>query len=184
MRAVPVAALLAALCLPAVATADEENKNHLALSPELIMPFGDWADATGPGLGLNVIYYYEAGLLAYTGRIGYQMHLTTGEDVPGGEADLHTTEIPVLAGARFALPFALYGHLEAGLVHMTYATELNDKTSTSDGFRFGGAFGVGYHLESLDVGARLYAPDILGRDEGVDLSTAVTLNLVWTFLGI
>lgn len=179
-----VAALLAVLALPAVATADEENVHHVALSPELVMPFGEWSDATGPGLGLSLLYQYEAGLLAYTGRVGYLMHLSREQELPGGDADLHTTEIPILAGARFELPFALYGHLEAGLVHLQRTLEQNDRSDTESELDFGGAFGLGYHFDSIDVGARLFAPDILGRDEGVDLSTALTLNLVWNFLGL
>jgi hypothetical protein len=160
------------------------NRHALALVPEFVVPLGDWADITGLGLGLGLTYAYRAtDQLALTGRTGYIVHLENERRLAGGTADLHTHEVPLLAGVRYAPLPGLYGAVEAGLIHFRAEREYTDHIATDGGFRLGGTIGAGYRLERFDFGARFFLPDLVGRDEGASLSTGFAMEVGYEVAG-
>lgn len=167
--------------LPMAVGPTGDLRHEVAFAPEVVFPFGDWADLTDAGFGLELAYAYRAtDRLNLTGRLGYIVHLEEEKWIGGAETELHTHEIPVLLGVRYAPFRRFYGALEAGPVYLRYQREVNHHVETG-GFRLGGAVGLGYRLDTFDVAARLFLPDLVGREDGVELSRALALQVGYTF---
>ena len=162
------------------------GRHVLAFRPDVVVPLGDWAEVAGAGLGLNFAYDYRAtDRLTWTGRVGYVVHLENERQLgTGAHTDLHTHEVPVLAGLRFEPLHGLYAAVEAGLVHFRLEQERGAGVETEGGLRLGGTVGAGYRVGDFDFGARLFLPDLALRDGGVDPSAGLSFQVGYTFANL
>jgi hypothetical protein len=138
------------------AAAQEKPKFTVGADAAVVPPMGDWGDIAGIGFGgLARLEYAFADAISLTGRIGYIHHLPTET----GGLDLSTTEIPVLAGAKYMLGSA-YVAGEVGMVNFGAEACLDDKCSDDSETKLGLTAGAGYRLSGLDLRAQLFVPSL------------------------
>lgn len=160
-------ALAAVLVVPVLAGAepvtDSAAQGKLGADGALVLPFGDWGDAAGLGIGATLHYDHPLNEnLTLTGRLGYIHHLAKEE----GPATFRFSEIPIMVGAKYHLANVpgLYLAGEVGLTHMMFGGEvelLGQKVEIDDSeTELGMTLGAGYSMGAWDFAGKLYLPDI------------------------
>lgn len=164
------------------------QQHHLAVAPQVVMPLGDWADSAGLGFGVTLNYEYALNpMLDITGRVGYVHHL--GTELEGTKIDVHTTEIPVLAGVKYNFIPNVYGQAEFGLWHIGFGASEGPEADAIN--RFGLTLGAGYEMDNLAFGLQYIMPNLIGKEDetvnGVKVEEknlgGVMLNAAYTFMG-
>lgn len=160
-RAIVSAVALVAL-MQVSAPAQAADKGDLTLGADLmpiVIPFGDWADATGVGiLGFAArVEYRVLDFLAVTNRLGFIAHIE--------KDNVKTNELPWLFGARYYTDFGLWGGFELGLVNVWAKAGGRSRSSAE----FGMNLPVGYRWKDFDFGLSFFFPDV-GDAAGMTLS--------------
>jgi hypothetical protein len=169
------AASTAAPAAPA-ASADDDGKK-IGLGGDLVftLPLGDYADASGPGIGLTVRagYYVMPQFEAYV-RAGYELGLKK-EIAPGVKTGLNN--IPIYVGGRyfFMQPYAgLYGSVELGANLFSFSIDPDVSGPAGDALketrtRFGATVGAGYVISKdlpINIGAQFALLNLIGKENG------------------
>ena len=167
MKHLLIAALLAAVTMGLAPTESHAKDMRLGVDGGVRLATGEWADVTGLGFGGFLRYeYLMSSRLTITGRAGYMYGLS--KDVEG--ADFATSELPIMAGARYFFTGytskkreGLYVSAELGFVmmKMTGKTCFAGRCTSNDEDRYklGMTAGVGYEFAGLDVNASAFLPE-------------------------
>lgn len=172
-------------------TDDGDDGKNIGLGGDLLflIPTGDLADATGPQIGP----VFRAGYrvmpnLEVTGRIGYLFGFSKSVGAGQFEADTSLSVIPIWAGARyfFMEPKAgLYGAAELGLNFLTAHASVGGVSASGDTqTRLGANLGAGYVISKelpIDIRAQLSMYNLLGREDGENVSLGIGLSAGYTF---
>jgi len=149
----------------------------------LVLPLGDWANATGVGFGaLGRFEYALDPQLSATGRVGYITHLEKDDRYK-------TSELPILAGLRLGLsgePDGLYVAGEAGLVNFTlrqptgsavFGNQVGggDKVSNSE-LKFGATAGAGYRAGNIDGRVGIFIASVSDLEETLGVMATIGYN--------
>lgn len=157
--------ILALVMSPALASA--QGKGSVNVEVGARVGLGDWADASGPGLGATLgVHYALMPELALTGRVGYFWGLPRTDQESNiffGTTTyrVKTNEIPILLGARYfidggAREGGLFVGGELGLVHLTAVARIEnedldiDDVEEDSEVEFGAVIGGGYDLGKYD----------------------------------
>jgi hypothetical protein len=154
---------------PALATSTAA-KGILGVDGALAIPFGNWGDFVGIGIG--ALFRAEYNLipnLNLTGRAGLIYHLPKDN----GFGDITFYEVPILAGVKYAFADAFYGAAELGLFWGKASADGGSTSETNLGF----TIGAGYRMNALDFRAGLH---ILDLGEAGD-TTQLVLNVGYNF---
>ncbi|MEK6606124.1 MAG: outer membrane beta-barrel protein [Myxococcota bacterium] len=156
------------------AMAEPTTKMTLGADGAIAVPFGNLGDGAGIGIGALVRFEYDVNAdMAATGRLGYIHHLAKN--------DVTFSEIPIMAGLKYALSGPLYGAGEVGIVHtkaeacVTILGTETCGTGSDDNLALG--VGAGYEMGELDLRAQL---NILDLGHAGD-STEIGLNVGYNF---
>ena len=164
------AASTAAPAAPAASSDDDGKKIGVGGDLLFTLPLGDYADASGPGIGASIRlgYYVMPQLEAYL-RAGYQMGLKK-EIVPGAKAGLNN--IPIYVGGRyfFMQPYAgLYGSVEIGANMLSFSFDPDPPVKPDGRTRFGATIGAGYVISKelpINIGAQFALLNLIGKESG------------------
>ncbi len=148
---------------------------RLAADLALVLPLGDWSDATGIGLGALLRFEARvADMVSITARLGYIGHLEKN--------GLSTSELPILfPGIKVHLGDAYLG-LEAGLVSLGVAVNIDSEFGSFSGsdseMKLGLTLGFGYVIDKVDLRLQLFAPSV---EDFSDL-LGIMFNVGYTFV--
>jgi hypothetical protein len=150
---------------PVAASGGGSHGVTIGVDGSLAIPFGDWGDATGIGIGgLFRGEYPLMPNLNLTGRVGYLYHLSKNS------VTLH--EVPILVGAKYGFTDQIYGAAEIGLVYRKASCDLGCTSDTNLGF----TIGAGYRMDALDFRLGLHILDLGHAGDSMQLVASVGYN--------
>ena len=175
------AALLIALSLGWASNASAQSsdtKIEASVEGAFVLPLGDWADASGPGLGViaRADIQLQAKLKA-SARVGYVFHIPKDQN----GVDTSTSELLFLGGVMYDL----------GPVILDAATGFNSWTFKVDGGGFRGDdtetrialwAGAKVPLGKVEVGANLFVPNLLLTKDEEDTQLGLMATVGYRFL--
>lgn len=176
MRALPIAVLLATA---GAAEAEAEPARSLRVSVDGVLPFADWDQVAGPGLGASALAVIPLdATLAITARVGAVVHA----EVDGGAVATRQLELPLLGGARYQL--ARLGRLrgvvlgEVGVVATRTRARIGGVSDADTDLGFAASIGgaVGYDRVELRFGAWL--ANLADLDRGVGASASLDVEVL------
>lgn len=165
--------LLAGLLVVMLAPAAQAEGIGITIGVEgaFVLPMGDWGDVTGIGFGGMAKGAYSLNeSMSLSLRVGYIYHLET--DLAG--ADVSTSELPILVGFRYTMPFGLYGDLSLGLVNL--GASVNGHSDSE--MKFGLLAGAGFTMIGLNFSVNFFAPSLGDVDEVMALLFVVGYDFV------
>ena len=144
----------------------EAHADSIAVEPNLVVPFGDFAKLSKLGFGgTGTLNFPLNDALIGTGRGGFIFHLTEVDNTS-------YLVVPLLGGVKYAFspgsPFYAAGEL--GLNYMRFSNGFGSGSDTTIGF----TAGVGYKLSSADLRAGFMVYDLGNLDK--TLSVFVTAS--------
>lgn len=182
--ALAVSALSAAV--PMQAYAQDGPAASLGGDAALVIPVGDWADATGVMVGPLVRFEYALSpQLVLTARAGYLYGLRKSTTIGAAKAKYGISDIPLWGGVDYYLAESaqgLYLAGEAGLNLLSFSAELEgdplfgSTTNSSSETDWGVTAGAGYRMGELDLRGGLVIFDLghMGDSMGVIASVGYT----------
>ena len=128
------------------------------------MPFGNYGDATGPGIGgmLGV----EASVMpafSITFRAGYDYHLSRGVTALGTSVDSNVNNLPLLLGGRYYFDgerHGVYAIGEAGVFMLMQTLSRGSQSSSNSQTNLGVGAGAGYKFRWLDLRIAIHSHDV------------------------
>ncbi len=157
----------AAVMVLALAAAPSARAEAISLSVDgaVNVPVGDWADASGIGIGALLEGEMSLiPLLTLTGRVGY----IYGMSKEHGGATTQMSHIPVLAGVKYTLVPTIYLAGEAGFVNNRVEVDMDDGfggSGSDDDTDLAITLGAGMRMGTLDLRGQLFFPDIDHMDD-------------------
>ncbi len=139
-----------------------------------VLPLGDWADFSGPGIGVMARGNYQLqDKLQITGRLGYIYHLPKDQ----GGVDLSTAELLILGGARYDLgPAAV--DVATGLNMWSVSVGDNSESKT----RIALMLGASMPLDPVEIGVGLLIPNLLLTEDGEDTEMGIMATCGYKFM--
>jgi hypothetical protein len=125
---------------------------------QLGLPFGNYSDITGFGIGLMVggemLFTNQ---LSFTGRIGFDYHLSKSYNSSAlgvsVSTDTHWNNIPILVGAKYYVSGkrdGFYGAAEIGLYYLMFSSSYAGSSASSSDTKLGFTVGGGYKMGPFD----------------------------------
>ena len=139
-----------------------------------VLPLGDWADIAGVGMGVMVRAGYQIqDKLQATARLGYIYHLA--KDVGG--VDIETSDVLILAGARYDLgPAAV--DVATGFSILSVSAGGSDDSNN----RIPLMIGASVPVAPVEIGASLLIPNLLLTEDNEDMQMGIMATVGYKFM--
>jgi hypothetical protein len=169
--------------------ADDDKKITVGGDVQLVIPFSDMANATGPQIGALVRGGYRViPPLEITGRIGYLAGLSKSQGtIEGVPYSTSISNVPIWLGARYFFmnaPAGLYGAAEIAVNIMTANASAGGSSHgtgiTREGFNLGAGYVVSKELP-IDVRLQLSDFNLLGTSSGEKALLGIGLSAGYSF---
>ena len=154
-----------------------QAKMRLGAEGAFVLPIGDWADASGIGIGvMGRLDYMVTPKLAVTGHPGYIFHL--GKEVEGTGIELSTTELLITGGVRYFVTPELSVGAETGFNIWTVKASADGESDSESENRVPLLLGGGYTSPAgLTVSGYLIVPNLLMTEDDEDTQMGVMLTV-------
>lgn len=165
------------------------QSSQLNLGVDLALPMGDFGKVYSLGVGPTVGVELPVGRnLGVTAQLAYDILM-----VKSDYSDMmkSASMIPIQLGAKYYFQDnqdGLYGHAHLGVHSMTSKTKDIDlgplgkiEGSSNSSTNFSWGIGVGYQMESIDIGLRYNSitPDKDAKDAGAKASSYIGLRVAY-----
>lgn len=176
MRALVIAVLVATA---GPADAEPQPSRSLRVGVDGVLPFADWDQVAGPGLGASVIAVIPLdATLAVTARLGVVVHA----EVDGGAIATRQLELPLLGGARYQL--ARFGRLrgevlgEVGVVATRTTARAGTVTDADTDLGFAASLGGAIAYDRVELRFGAWLADLSDLDRGVGASVSLDVDVL------
>jgi hypothetical protein len=198
-----IAVVAVSLCLSGAAFADKAGKagasrsniadlsstSHslfLGVDADFALPVGNYSNVNGVGGGAMLTAEYPVmEKLSATARIGFQLHSSTTQTVPGTTVDMHVNSIPLLVGARYyVMPLGerqgLFAAAELGMFDLMTSFSSGGVSGSSNNVKFGLGGGIGYQWNQWNARLNLHTHDVGNFGDAL----MVTGGIGYQFVGL